>query len=1077
MDFNVNFNRIDIANKEFMTSGAVNIFEAHFEFDESWNGYARTAVFRSGDYGAAVAVVLDATDTCMVPWESLIAEAPLWVGVVGVNGDKKLPTNYVNAGCVAEGAEGGDFAPPPTPSEIEQILAQIGDLRELKTKAKDTLVDAINETYDRAGTGGVEIDPTLSVEGAAADAAAVGDALGKLGDVNPTYHETFDVDWVLEMPVGAVAGVGAAGTMSTNTAGPNSSTPNHIGDVAYPLFIQCVSHDSKLNNSSKTAHSFKLFDTSSFEHTLILNTEPERINATENLYYRCSVTADSTRDVYDYDSIEYVPRLFYFLNADAGLYYLYDGRQARTTLKNAAGETYDLQGLIYKSGGGSTGRELTLYDYRNLAIVRIKNGWTAETQEYSVESFNALQDLVEAATLNDRLSIINDQFTQAVIHGSMLQGGEAVTVTQDVASNEADYSYTKCSGNTPMPTELIGGSISGSGNYNHGWMLTTAWTITQSRIESSYVSKTKDIIPCFVHYSDSAYGVYAPGIPTHYVGDDISAEVPAIIIANAATSVDLHAKFGSYNNPFVVELSEPGIYFLTVRAGTSFVRGYVTKLTYNEGQTIPSKYLGSSGSDIIMLNATSNGDNTATVSMSWADIKAAYDDGKVIQVNADSLIATVVSANDTTILASGQTVINSMWVHARFAILPSDSGVSYIRIEDTAVAPFDSVSEQRLYGQILGSMLTTDVASDSDQWMLEDAIDTLGTNYTGYVKIIDGVVPYQALIGAYISIRNNSTITPFQLNSQLSYYEDRTEDGFWNQEVSDDAGSMPYVIRITNNDILQAPLVVAHSASYRPGISSPGVWVYVDYSTNDAGKITYNSWSVTEVSWPSNPKIPSYFLPDSTAADNTLCVTITGDGTDDSPYVASHNAAEIKAAGDSGKAVYALFATGTNTENALNRIMYWFAGVRQEYRTNQTALFCTSAASMYTLNGVRNYGRRLLELSVSDDKSVFFSEFSIDRSFTGATATDRGESGVVPGPPPGYQNKFLRGDATWADPPTDYSLGLSNATVGQIAKITAVDESGAPTAWEAVDIKSDDLATWVNEKIDAKLGVIENGAY
>lgn len=211
MDFNVNFNRIDIANKEFMTSGAVNIFEAHFEFDESWNGYARTAVFRSGDYGAAVAVVLDATDTCMVPWESLIAEAPLWVGVVGVNGDKKLPTNYVNAGCVAEGAEGGDFAPPPTPSEIEQILAQIGDLRELKTKSKGTLVDAINETYDRAGTGGVEIDPTLSVEGAAADAAAVGSAVKKLTrrDVESVYYfwtnnHTNDVVWAYNQGAPAV---------------------------------------------------------------------------------------------------------------------------------------------------------------------------------------------------------------------------------------------------------------------------------------------------------------------------------------------------------------------------------------------------------------------------------------------------------------------------------------------------------------------------------------------------------------------------------------------------------------------------------------------------------------------------------------------------------------------------------------------------------------------------------------------------------------------------------------------------------------------------------------------------------
>ena len=35
---------------------------------------------------------------------------------------------------------------------------------------------------------------------------------------------------------------------------------------------------------------------------------------------------------------------------------------------------------------------------------------------------------------------------------------------------------------------------------------------------------------------------------------------------------------------------------------------------------------------------------------------------------------------------------------------------------------------------------------------------------------------------------------------------------------------------------------------------------------------------------------------------------------------------------------------------------------------------------------------------------------------------------------------------------SDPSLGITGATVGQIAKITAVDESGKPTAWEAVDM-------------------------
>lgn len=47
----------------------------------------------------------------------------------------------------------------------------------------------------------------------------------------------------------------------------------------------------------------------------------------------------------------------------------------------------------------------------------------------------------------------------------------------------------------------------------------------------------------------------------------------------------------------------------------------------------------------------------------------------------------------------------------------------------------------------------------------------------------------------------------------------------------------------------------------------------------------------------------------------------------------------------------------------------------------------------------------------------------------------------------------------WLDPNgdadgEDFSLGISSATVGQIAKIAAVDESGAPTAWEPVDMPS-----------------------
>ena len=61
------------------------------------------------------------------------------------------------------------------------------------------------------------------------------------------------------------------------------------------------------------------------------------------------------------------------------------------------------------------------------------------------------------------------------------------------------------------------------------------------------------------------------------------------------------------------------------------------------------------------------------------------------------------------------------------------------------------------------------------------------------------------------------------------------------------------------------------------------------------------------------------------------------------------------------------------------------------------------------------------------------------------------------------------GNVTVVDAPssggTDKSLGITSATVGQIAKITAVDSVGKPTGWEAVDMPSGGGETWelINE--------------
>lgn len=64
-------------------------------------------------------------------------------------------------------------------------------------------------------------------------------------------------------------------------------------------------------------------------------------------------------------------------------------------------------------------------------------------------------------------------------------------------------------------------------------------------------------------------------------------------------------------------------------------------------------------------------------------------------------------------------------------------------------------------------------------------------------------------------------------------------------------------------------------------------------------------------------------------------------------------------------------------------------------------------------------------------------------------ASDTPATGAIPGVDGEWQLMAQKGDSG-----TDLSLGVIGATVGQIAKITAVDASGKPTAWEPVDMPS-----------------------
>lgn len=123
-----NKNQLTMRKREPVTSGSVNVYEVRFEFSADWDGLERTAVFRCG--AESRSVLLDAGNTCTVPWEVLATPGrQLAAGVYGTRGGELvLPTVWAWLGMVLEGVPaGGPGTQPPTPDVWEQELARKGD--------------------------------------------------------------------------------------------------------------------------------------------------------------------------------------------------------------------------------------------------------------------------------------------------------------------------------------------------------------------------------------------------------------------------------------------------------------------------------------------------------------------------------------------------------------------------------------------------------------------------------------------------------------------------------------------------------------------------------------------------------------------------------------------------------------------------------------------------------------------------------------------------------------------------------------------------------------------------------------
>lgn len=153
-------NRADVTEREPLTSGTVGKV-INFAFTEDWRLLIKYAVFEGS--GRRIALT-NIGDSCIIPHEVLAKHGgALRVGVYGrtADGSAATPTVYAQLGIIQRGADpNADPSTKPTLPVWAQIQAQIGDLSNLTTEDKTSLVAAINEAAKSGGGSGGGKDGT-----------------------------------------------------------------------------------------------------------------------------------------------------------------------------------------------------------------------------------------------------------------------------------------------------------------------------------------------------------------------------------------------------------------------------------------------------------------------------------------------------------------------------------------------------------------------------------------------------------------------------------------------------------------------------------------------------------------------------------------------------------------------------------------------------------------------------------------------------------------------------------------------------------------------------------------------------
>ena len=133
-----------------VVADSINYLTAKFAFDADWKGRVITAYFVCGDK----TITAELTSGEITAAQGINLTAGRWeLKLSGIKGDSRVTAGPVQFDVLPFGATEGEL-PDISLTQYEQLLAKIGDMDELTTADKNTLVAAINEAAQSGGGSG-----------------------------------------------------------------------------------------------------------------------------------------------------------------------------------------------------------------------------------------------------------------------------------------------------------------------------------------------------------------------------------------------------------------------------------------------------------------------------------------------------------------------------------------------------------------------------------------------------------------------------------------------------------------------------------------------------------------------------------------------------------------------------------------------------------------------------------------------------------------------------------------------------------------------------------------------------------